>query len=194
MQTLFARAAMAGAALLLFAAPAIAAPTSLKVKGQASWLSDAPAERIEGTADGTGELTVDFADLSTLKGTITMPVASMKSGNAVRDDHLKGSDWLEADKHPNITFEVTGVKVTKPTSGDKVKEAGVEVSGKFTVHGVTTDLTAPATLKWKGDKVKISTKFQVKLADYKVAGKAGVVGDKVGETIDITVELKGKAQ
>lgn len=188
------RAALVAASLVALAASAWAAPKSLKVKGQANWISDAPVEKIVGTAAGAGELTVDFDDLSTLKGTITMPVASMKSGNNQRDDHLKGSDWLEADKHPDITFAVTSVKVLEAPKGDAVKEAKVEVAGKFTLHGVTTDLTAPATLKWKGDKVKIHTAFAVKLADYDVAGKQGVVGDKVGETIEVKVRLQGVAK
>lgn len=188
------RTALAAAALLAFAAPALAAPQTLNVKGQARWVSEAPVEKIVGTADGTGALTVDLADPSTIRGTITMPVASMKSGNDQRDDHLKGSDWLEADKHPTIDFAIGSVKVVEGPKGDAVKEAKVEVTGKFTLHGVTTDLTAPATLKWKGDKVKIETAFVVKLADYKVAGKQGVVGEKVGETIDVSVVLKGIAK
>lgn len=188
------RIALAAAALLAFAAPALAAPQTLNVKGQAKWVSEAPVEKIVGTADGTGVLTVDLADPSTIRGTITMPVASMKSGNDQRDDHLKGSDWLEADKHPTIDFAIGSVKVVEGPKGDAVKEAKVEVTGKFTLHGVTTDLTAPATLKWKGDKVKIETAFVVKLADYKVAGKQGVVGDKVGETIEVSVVLKGIAK
>ena len=188
------RTALAAAALLFVAGPALAAPKSLAVKGKANWVSDAPVEKIVGTADGKGELTVDFDDLSSIKGTITMPVASMKSGNAQRDDHLKGAEWLDAANHPDISFEVTGVKVVEAPKGDAVKEARVEVSGKFTLHGVTTDLTTPATLKWKGDKVKIETGFVVKLADYNVAGKQGVVGNKVGETIDVKVQLKGVAK
>jgi len=188
------RATLAATALLAFAAPAVAAPSTLQVKGQANWISEAPVEKIVGTADGTGELTVDLADLTTLKGSIIMPVASMKSGNTQRDEHLKGAEWLDVAQFPEIKFDVVSVKVVEAPKGDAIKEAKVEVTGTFTLHGVTTDLTAPATLKWKGDKVKIQTAFVVKLADYKVAGKQGVVGDKVGETIDVKVDLKGIAK
>lgn len=182
------------AAGLFAAGPVLAAPKTIELKGQTNWISEAPVEKIVGTADGSGTLTADLDDLSTLKGTLVFPVASMKSGNEQRDDHLKGGDWLEADKHPDIRFVVDSVKVVSPPSGDDVKEAKVEVTGQFTLHGVTTPLTAPATLKWKDDKVKIDTAFVVKLADYKVAGKQGVVGSKVGETIDVKVSLRGIAK
>lgn len=182
------------AAALLAAGPALAAPKTIELKGQTNWISEAPVEKIVGTADGSGTLTGDLDDLTTLRGTIKFPVASMKSGNEQRDDHLKGSDWLEADKHPEITFVIETVKVVAPPTGDSVKEAKVEVTGQFTLHGVTTPLTAPATLKWKDDKLKIDTAFIVKLADYQIAGKQGVVGSKVGETIDVKVALRGVAQ
>ena len=115
----------------------------------------------------------------------------MKTGNDMRDDHLRSAQWLDAATHPEMSFEVVSV-VAKPTvtEGD-VKSADLEVTGKFTLHGVTTDLKAPATIKWKGDKVKISTQFGIKLADYKVKGKEGIVGQKVGETIACEATLKG---
>ncbi|MCA9542429.1 MAG: YceI family protein [Myxococcales bacterium] len=176
----------------LLSTPAFAAPGSMQLKGQAKWVSDAPVEKIVGTAEGTGELSIDLDDLTTLKGKITMPVESMKTGNGQRDEHLKGSDWLDAAQFPNIEFTVAEVKITQPTSGDPIKEAKVEVSGDFSLHGVTTRLTAPATLKWKGNQVKIATAFQIKLADYQVKGKSGVVGNKVGETIAIDVDIRGE--
>ena len=43
-------------------------------------------------------------------------------------------------------------------------------------------------------KSKITTKFAIKLADYKVEGKAGLVGSKVGESIDCEATLVGKAK
>ena len=176
-------------------APAFAAPKKLELKGQAKWLSDAPVERIEGTAVGKGTLDIDLDQLSNIKGKIAMPVASMKSGNDTRDEHLRGGQWLEADKYPEITFEISAVKVTKPAvEANGVKEAQVEATGKFTLHGVSTDLTAPATLKWKGDKVKVETAFKVELAKYAVKGKEGVVGNKVGKEIDVQVTLKGVAK
>ena len=85
--------------------------------------------------------------------------------------------------------------MTKPAvEANGVKEAQVEATGKFTLHGVSTDLTAPATLKWKGDKVKVETAFKVELAKYAVKGKEGVVGNKVGKEIDVKVTLKGVAK
>ncbi len=162
------------------------------LKGQFKFTSNAPKEDIFGTADGSAQLTVDLNDLTTLKGTITVPVASMKTGNEVRDEHMQSPDWLDAKGHPNITFEVISVTASPATEKDGFKESTLQVKGKFTLRGVTTELTAPATLKWKDDgKAKITTQFTLKLADYKVVGKNGVVGSKVGESIKCEATLTG---
>lgn len=179
---------------LLALAPtlALAAPGKADLSGEIKFVSEAPVEKIVGTAEATGTLTVDLADLATGATELKVPVATMKTGNDQRDEHLQSDTWLDAKQFPEITFQSTAIKIVKPATGDDVKEAEVEVTGKFTLHGVTTDLVAPATLKWKDNKVKVTTKFQVKLADYNIKGREGVVGSKVGTTIDVEVSLKGE--
>lgn len=179
-------------ALLALPAFAFAGPTELT--GQMKFVSDAPVEKIVGTADGKANLSLDLADLTKITGKITVAVASMKTGNDIRDSHLQSDTWLDGAKFPEITFEVVSVTAKPTTTEGDVQSAELEVTGKFTLHGVTTDLKAPATIKWKGDKVKISTQFTIKLADYQVKGKDGVVGSKVGETIACEATLKGVAK
>ena len=167
-------------------------------ENQLEWLSDAPMEKIKGSAPGvTGSFTVDPANLGALTGKISVPVKSMKTGNPLRDRHLADKDWLDAASYPNITFEIKKATVRKV---DGVK-ADLMAEGTFELHGVKKEMTIPVTLQWKrasadtsrvpGDWVKISTKFSVKLSDFKVAGKSGIVGKKVGETIAVSGTLYG---
>lgn len=177
---------------LLLATSAWAAPSTLDLKGQVKFISDAPGERIVGTAEGAGALTLDPADPKSLKGALTVPVAGMKTGNDIRDEHLRSATWLDAAQHPEISFTLESVEVVEQKEKGAIKLAKLKVKGKFKLHGVETPLDAPATLKSKGDKFKLSTEFQIKLADYSIKGKSGVVGDKVGETIDISATFKGE--
>jgi polyisoprenoid-binding protein YceI len=182
------------ACALLAALPAHAEPKTAALTGQAKFSSDAPLEKIVGTADGGGEIKLDPADPASVKGKLTMSVKSMKTGNDMRDDHLRSADWLDADKCPDITFEISSATVkSQKTEGD-VTEVQLEVVGNFGLHCKTAPLTAPVTLKWKGDKLKADTKFQVKLGDYEVKGREGVVGSKVGTTIEVETSLKGVLQ
>ena len=162
-------------------------------KGKFKFTSKAPKEDIFGTATGMAKLTSDPKDISTLKGVITVPVATMETGNSVRDDHLRSPTWLDAKAYPEITFTIETVKPDGPVKEEKgMKAATVIVSGKFSLHGVTTPLKAKGIVKWKDDgKAKISTKFNIALADYNVTGKAGIVGSKVGTTIACEATLVG---
>ena len=155
------------------------------------WFSDAPMEKIKGTASGaTGSVTFDPANPQGLTGSVSVPVKSMKSGNPIRDRHLKGAKWLDAGKYPNLVF-----KVTKVTAATRAKsKSDLKLNGTFTCHGVTKAISVPATIKWNAKTLKLTTKFTIKLADYKVAGSSGTIGNKVGKTIEIKATLYGAAR
>ena len=183
-------AAIAAASMLMLGAPQADAGD---FKGKFKFTSKAPKEDIFGTATGKATLNGDLADITTIKGSITVPVNTMETGNTVRDDHLRSPDWLDEAKYPNIVFDVESVALDGAISEEKgMKAAKVKVTGKFTLHGVTTPLTSDATIKWKEDgKAKITTSFTIALADYQVKGKAGIVGSKVGSTIACEATLVG---
>ncbi len=163
--------------------------------GQLKFTSKAPKEDIFGTAEGKADLKATPTDLTTLTGTITVPVSTMKTGNEMRDQHLLSPTWLDGAQFPNITYTVKSVVVGSTADKGKYTEAQVKVTGDFTLHGVTKEVVAPATLKIKPDgKTKITTEFNIALGDFKVEGKAGVVGDKVGSTIACEATLVGSLQ
>jgi polyisoprenoid-binding protein YceI len=170
-------------------------------KNQFTWSSDAPLEKIKGTAEGvTGSLTVDPQNLATLRGTISAQVSTMKSGNATRDGHLKGDQWLNAAQYPQITFTVASVSGVTVT-GNKARGTA---TGTFTMHGVSKQISIPFSLTWlsasaatkkraPGDLVMFEADFKLALKDYKVIGAKGLVGSKVGETIAVKAKLFGAA-
>ncbi len=164
-------------------------------KSALKFVSNATAEKIQGTANGkiNGTVTINLADVSKSEGKIMFPVDSMETGNKLRDRHMKGKDWLNAKKNPNITFTLTGITGVKV---EGISAKGIAV-GKVNVNGKDADAKAQIELKYAADKglLKVEIKsFQVKLANHDVAGKKGVVGNKVGETIEISGVIYGKAK
>lgn len=168
-------------------------------KNQFTWTSDAPMEKIQGTAEGvSGTITLDPKNLATLRGTISATVATMKTGNATRDGHLQGAQWLNAASYPTISFTISSVSGVKVSGNSATGTA----AGKFTMHGVTKNLSIPFKLTYidasaktaqraPGDLVSVSAEFDVALADYNVAGSKGVIGSKVGQTIHVNAQLFG---
>jgi polyisoprenoid-binding protein YceI len=168
-------------------------------KNQFVWSSDAPLEKIQGTAEGiTGSLTIDPSNPTTIRGSISARVATMKSGNEMRDEHIRGESWLDATKYPEIKFTATSIANAK-VNGNKLTAS---VTGDFSMHGVTKKVTIPITLQYMdataktkerapGDLVMITAEFNVSLKDFNVAGSKGTVGSKVGESIAINAKLFG---
>jgi polyisoprenoid-binding protein YceI len=163
---------------------------------QAQFSSQAPLENIEGgTAAVTGSFTLDPANLEATTGKIIIPVASMQTGIEMRDKHLKEKDWLDAEAHPNIIFEVkklSGVTVTSSSGGKGVAKALAE--GTFTMHGVTKPMSVPVEItyveKASGDIVMVRVdQMAVPIREYGIQGRKGIIGSKVSETITVKVTI-----
>jgi polyisoprenoid-binding protein YceI len=77
--------------------------------------------------DGTIE--IDRAKPATSTVELKIDAASIDTGNAKRDDHLRSADFFDAAKFPEITFKST--KITDKGNG------AFEVAGDLTMKGVT---------------------------------------------------------
>jgi polyisoprenoid-binding protein YceI len=75
-----------------------------------------------------GVVNVDDQDLTKSNVSVTIDTASIDTGVAKRDTHLRSPDFLDVAKYPTMTFVST--KVAK---GGK----GLKVTGNLTLHGVT---------------------------------------------------------
>jgi polyisoprenoid-binding protein YceI len=74
----------------------------------------------------------DPNDPTTAGGKVIVDAASIDTGNQMRDDHLRGADFLEVEDFPTITFEVKSVR----PKGDGM----YEVIGDLTIRGVTKEI------------------------------------------------------
>lgn len=174
-----------------------------KYQNEIKFISTAPVEKIEGVAKGiSGSFAIDMQNLNATSGKITVAVNSMKTGNSMRDDHMYSDTWLYQKKYPEITFVIKNLKDTKTQgSNGRTSITGTAV-GEFTLHGVTKQIETKVTITYlvenaetkkigQGDFVLVQTQFEVPLKDYNVTGKAGIVGNKVGETISISAQIFG---
>ncbi|PJF31735.1 MAG: polyisoprenoid-binding protein [Candidatus Thermofonsia Clade 1 bacterium] len=75
-----------------------------------------------------GKIVFDPANPSAASVEATLDVASVNTGVADRDNHLRSADFFDAANHPTITFKSTSVK---PTG-----ENTAEIAGDLTIRGV----------------------------------------------------------
>jgi polyisoprenoid-binding protein YceI len=168
-----------------------------------TWVSDAPLERVTGTTSAvSGELQVDAANLAASRGTVQVDVASFDTGIDLRDEHLRGPNWLDAGRYPQATLEITGVEgATALQPGQTIR---VTIRGRFSLHGVTRDVSIPAQIRLlpvddalraqgvTGDLLRAQASFDIQLADYNVSISAPV-RLQVSETIRINVTIRAMA-
>jgi len=127
-------------------------PTELLSTAVGTWTLDPSATTIElhtkamwGLAKVTGHFTAAEGSAtvgsdSSVSGTLVIDAASVNTGTAKRDEHLRTKDFFEVDTYPTFVYAVSAVK---PAADDTLA-----VSGTFTVHGQTRplELIATATL------------------------------------------------
>ena len=88
---------------------------------------------VKGSFSGLSGVLTEHATDSTLSSVeASIPVATISTGDAQRDGHLKSADFFDAEKYPTLDFKST--KVVR--KGD-----AYEVTGDLTIHGVTKPVT-----------------------------------------------------
>src|SRR5262249_41503908 len=86
-----------------------------------------------------GGFTIDKANPGSSAFEMAIQAQSIDTNNSKRDEHLRSGDFFNVKQFSLLTFKSTAVK---PTDG------GYEVTGDFSMHGVTR----PLTLTLKGGK------------------------------------------
>jgi len=169
-------------------------------QNQVSFFSTTPLEDITGISNAVmGKLTFNVGDIKTLKGSISISVASIKTGIDLRDEHLKSDNWLDAESYPEIIFIIKKLSDIKVDADNKLQ---AKVTGDFTVHGVTKEVVANVTMTYldeseqtkeraPGDLLGVQATFNIILSDYDVENM--IVGQKVSENIEISINIVGSS-
>ena len=121
------------------------------------------------TSTMSGQMT-GGSDLSLVRGWVEAPVNTLKTGNGRRDRDLNKS--MESDKFPTMRFDLR--QVTPGVSrGDTT---AVTLGGSFMIHGVTREVTMPATVISQGGSIRLRSSFPMNLNDYQIGGLSKMLG------------------
>jgi len=124
----------------------------------------------------------DFKDA---KIHFTADIASINTGNEQRDGHLKGADFFDAEKHPQIIFEATHY------AGDKLE-------GNLTIASTTKPVTLHVIFggitkdPWGNTKAGFEVTGKINRKDFGIGWNAPLEtgGVVVGEEVTITAEIE----
>jgi polyisoprenoid-binding protein YceI len=141
----------------------------------------------------TGTIQYDEANPENSSVVVTIQTKSIDTSNEMRDADLKSPNFFDAAKNPQITFKSKSVK--------KTGDGKFDVTGDFTLHGVTKEVVLKVELLGKGAGMQGATvsgweaTTAIKRSEYglawnKVIEGTQVVGDDV--SIDLKVEADKK--
>ncbi len=141
--------------------------------------------------DYDGQIQFNPDDLANAKFDFTVKVAGIDTKNEGRDKHLKGADFFDAEKYPDIVFKTS--KVELQSGNDYL------VTGELTMKGVTKELQLPVKIAGPvpnpmggGQVLGIESHFVINRQDYgvswnKTMDNGGVV---VGNEVQIAVMIE----
>lgn len=141
----------------------------------------------------TGSVQFDPSDIPATKVSVTIQTESISTGVPGLDRHLKGSDFFDAEKYPEIMFTTTSVTQTGPES--------VRVIGDLTIKETTKPLMLDVGLVhqgahpigkfieyYQGEWLGIRATGSLLRTEFGVGQYAPLTGDHI--RIEISSELK----
>lgn len=137
-----------------------------------------------------GRVAIDPVKPESSSVEFTIRAASIDTGHADRNKHLRSAEFFDVEKHPEITFK-----------SSRIKAAGknrYHVVGTFTLHGVSKEITLPVTFlgfvkdPWGNEKAGFETRTTLNRKDYgmvwnQALDSGGVV---LGNEVQVSINLE----
>ena len=147
---------------------------------------------VKGSFTGlSGVLNLDETDRTHSTIEASIDVATVKTGDDQRDGHLKSADFFDVEKFPTMTFKSTDI--------DSTGGANYEVTGEFTLHGVTKpvtfkveDVSEPSKDPWGNHRIGLSATVKINRKDFGLEWNSALEtgGFLVGEDVIISLEVQ----
>jgi len=136
---------------------------------------------------------VTAENIADSKASATIQLASINTGSADRDAHLRSTDFFGVEENPVMTFESTGVSV----DGDDYT-----VTGNLTIKGITKPVELSVEFlgeggdPWGGTRVGVEATAQISRKEFGINFNVPLEGDKVmiGDKVSIHITAEAVLQ
>jgi polyisoprenoid-binding protein YceI len=138
-----------------------------------------------------GAVALDDSDVTHSGVEASLYAASISTGDAQRDAHLRSGDFFDAEKFPALTFRST--RVVRSGKGE------LAVEGDLTIHGVTRRVvfavegpSAPVTDPYGKIRLGLSATAKINRKDFGLTWNAALEtgGILIGDEVTIHLEVQ----
>jgi polyisoprenoid-binding protein YceI len=130
-------------------------------------------------------MTIDGTTVSDV--TVRADLRDLQSDNSFRDGRIRSSG-LESDDFPEAKF-VLGEPITLPAVPAAGETVQVEAKGKFTLHGVTNDVTISLEGRWDGKQVQVVGSMPIAFSDYGITAPTAPAVASVDDHGEMELQL-----
>ncbi len=153
-------------------------PENTKIQFVGTHSGAKPDPRTGGFAKFSGQAEIDSA--KKLKSvSVEIDTTSLFTSIPKLTDHLKSPDFFEVDEFPTAKFESTQI------TGEGARTV---VTGNLTLHGVTKEISFPATVQVEGEGLLLASQFDIDRTQFGMTYGEG----KVENTVSLTVVVGEK--
>ncbi len=142
--------------------------------------------------DVSAEVSLDPADLTSLRIEAIMQVASINTKHEKRDGDLRGEDFFAVETYPEVRFKSTGVT-------DIAEDGSFKLHGDLTIKDVTKPIVLDAEMRgpveaWGSERLGFSASTEIDRFDYglkwnSLTEAGGLIASREVQLV-IEVELK----
>ncbi|MGQ0519698.1 MAG: YceI family protein [Actinomycetota bacterium] len=139
--------------------------------------------------DGRGYFDAEDPTRSELQ--LTIKAASIDTRNADRDAHLRGNDFFDMERYPEIAFSSTAI--------EQLDDETFRVTGDLTIKGVTKpvaidfEYTGAATDPFGNQRIGLEGRTTINRKDWGVAWNAALEAGGVLVSEKVTLEFEVSA-
>lgn len=123
----------------------------------------------------------DPADLAGSKATVTVDLASARTGDTTYDKTLPTVDWFDIAKTPTGVFETNSFRAV---GGDKF-----EASGTLSIRGFNVPVTLAFEFKASGETAKLVGRTMLNRLDFGIGKGSDAPGEWVGLEVPVEVSV-----
>ena len=152
-------------------------------KSNINFFSHTTAEDIKANnTKAVGTLNTETGDV-----VFSVPMQAFEFEKALMQKHYNSPKFLDTKQFPKakLTGTINNLSVV---NFKKDGTYAVTVKGEMEMHGVTKPIEEKATITVKGGVVSVNSKFNIALADYKIAFEKGKPSTNIAKTIETTVD------